>query len=64
MDTNAVTGSSAGGKSGGAKSSSAIVLASSVLSDNGSSKHTNDTNPLDLGYALIAAAVFLVVAVT
>ncbi|XP_022162133.1 alkaline phosphatase-like [Myzus persicae] len=62
VDTNAVTRTAA---TGGAKSGAAIVLASSVLSDNGSSKQTNNTNPLlNLGYALIAAAAMLVVAVT
>ena len=65
MDTNAVTRTT-GGKSGGAKSGAAVVLASSVLSDNGSvdDKRTNDTNPLNLGYALIAAAAVIAFAVT
>ncbi|VVC25031.1 Hypothetical protein CINCED_3A015342 [Cinara cedri] len=71
VDSNTVTSSATGG--GGAKSGSAKVLASSVLSDGsggdgggggGSSKQANHTNHLNLGYALIAAAALLVVAVT
>jgi hypothetical protein len=53
-----------GGKSGGAKSGAAIVLASSVLSNNGSSEQTNNTNPLNLGFALIATAAVLAFAIT
>ncbi|XP_050537654.1 alkaline phosphatase-like isoform X2 [Daktulosphaira vitifoliae] len=58
MNTNAVTMTT------GAKSGSAVVLASSVLSDNGLPTQINNTKSVNCGLSLIAAAVVLIVTIT